>query len=157
MAQILIADDDEVVAEYAANILMDDGHACGWVTDGQKLMQVISWKRPDLILLDQEMPKMTGYQVLRALRTSENFYDIPVIMFTAKTGVQDEEQAMYAGAQDYIRKPVGRQTLLWHVNKTLRDRYDRPKHVELETFLKENSGLWFQSDEEDNHTVRRVV
>lgn len=156
MAHILIADDDEIVAELASDILMDAGHACGWVTDGRKLMDLIAWKRPDLILLDQEMPELTGNQVLRMLRTSERYYDIPVIMFTAKSGAQDEMQAIYAGAQDYIRKPFEPELLLWHVNKALRIRAERPQHVDLKTLLAQNSGWWSDQDELLEPDVRAV-
>lgn len=156
MAQILIADDDEIIAELAANILMDDGHACGWVTDGLKLMDLISWKRPDLILLDQEMPRMTGNDVLRQLRTSEDHYDIPVIMFTAKSGTQDELQAIYAGAHDYIRKPFAPELLLWHVNKALQQRAARPQHVDLQTVMQQTSGHWVDP-EGDWRSVPRAV
>lgn len=148
MAHILIADDDEIIAELATNILMDAGHACGWVTDGRQLMELVAWKRPDLILLDQEMPGLTGNQVLRKLRTSEEYYDIPVIMFTAKSGAEDELQAIYAGAQDYIRKPFEREFLLWHVNQALRARAERPRHVDLKTVLEQNSGRWLEEDDQ---------
>lgn len=148
MAQIVIADDDEIIAEMAANVLMDEGHTCGWVTDGRQLMELVSWRRPDLILLDQEMPEFTGNQVLRMLRTSEQTYDVPVIMFTAKTGRQDEMQAIYAGAQDYLRKPFTPEQLLWQVNKALRTRANRPRHVDLQTVLAQNSGRWFDSSDD---------
>lgn len=155
MAHILIADDDEIIAELAANVLMDAGHACGWVTDGRKVMDLLAWKRPDLILLDQEMPELTGNQVLRKLRTSEQFYDIPVIMFTAKSGAEDELQAIYAGAQDYIRKPFEPELLLWHVNKALRIRAERPQHTDLKTYLAQNNG-YLDSAEDDLRERRRV-
>ncbi|WP_394727077.1 PleD family two-component system response regulator [Altererythrobacter sp. GH1-8] len=156
MAQILIADDDEIIAELAANILMDDGHACGWVTDGRKLMDLIAWKRPDLILLDQEMPEKNGNQVLRELRTSEKYYDIPVIMFTAKSGKQDELQAIYAGAHDYVRKPFTPELLLWHVNKALQLRAERPRHVDLKTVMRQSSGQSADHDK-DWRSIPRAV
>ena len=155
MAHILIADDDEIIAALAANILMDAGHACGWVTDGQKLLDLLAWKRPDLILLDQDMPEMTGNQVLRKLRTSQEYYDISVIMFTAKNGAQDELQAIYAGAQDYIRKPFEPEFLLWHVNQALQVRAKRPSHVDLKTVLAQNSGRWFDPEAEPEDTLKR--
>ncbi|XUU59696.1 response regulator [Erythrobacter sp. HA6-11] len=156
MAQIVIADDDEIIAEMAANILMDDGHACGWVTDGRQLMHLIEWKRPDLILLDQEMPELTGNQVLRMLRTSETLYDIPVVMLTAKSGAEDELQAIYAGAQDYVRKPFAPEMLLWHVDKALKMRADRPRHVDLKTVLAQSSGIWLDPADDRKMMPRAV-
>lgn len=135
MAHILICDDDELIAELAADILISEGHACGWVTDGQKALDLLQWRRPDLLLLDQDMPNLTGYQVLRYIRTSENLYDLPVIMFTAIAGPQEEDRARYQGAQEYIRKPFDQKFLLWRVNQVLRAHAERPRHVALADLL----------------------
>ena len=70
MAFILIVDDDEIVAQLATDILMDAGHTCGWVGDGESALDLLRWRRPDLLLLDQDMPGITGAQVLRSLRCS---------------------------------------------------------------------------------------
>ncbi len=147
MAYILIVDDDEIIAEMAADALMEAGHACGWVTSGDQALELLKWRRPDLMLLDQDMPEMTGSQVLRKLRTSDKFYDLPVIMFTALTGEQDEEQAIYAGAQDYIRKPFSNEALLWAVDELLRKRAKRGKHIDLKTVLEQNTGRWVDPEE----------
>ena len=56
MPHILIVDDDEIVAELAANALMDAGYAAGWVSDAEQAMKLLEWRRPDLVLLDQNMP-----------------------------------------------------------------------------------------------------
>ncbi len=105
MAYIVIADDNEIVAEMASDVLMDSGHACGRVSDVQAAIDLLGWRRPDLLLLDQDMPGMSGTTVLRNLRGSSDFYDLPVMMFTAMSGAEDEAQALYNGAHDYIRKP----------------------------------------------------
>ena len=105
MAYIVIADDDELIAELASQVLIDAGHACGWVTSGEDCWALLKGRRPDVLLLDQNMPGISGVSLLRRLRQSEAYYDLPVIMFTAMTGAEDETQAIYAGAQDFIRKP----------------------------------------------------
>lgn len=142
MANIVIVDDDEIVAEFASEILIAAGHACGWITNGMKALELLNWRRPDLLLLDQDMPGMTGGEVLRLLRKSPKFYDLPVIMFTAMTGAQDEEQARYHGAQDYIRKPIEPKFLLWKINQVLRARAERPQHRELKELLELSAGEW---------------
>lgn len=119
MPHILIVDDDEIVAELAANALLDAGYACGWVTDAEAAMQLLQWRRPDLMLLDQNMPGENGSTFLRKLRQSEDFYDLPVLMFTTVSGEQDEAQALYNGAQGYLRKPVDPKFLLWKVNQAM--------------------------------------
>ena len=77
---------------------------------------------PDLILLDQNMPRENGSALLRRLRNSPRLYDIPVIMLTAVTGIREEQIAYYHGAQDYIRKPFSEKMLLFRVRQMLKAR-----------------------------------
>jgi DNA-binding response OmpR family regulator len=152
MAHILIVDDDEMVAEMAADVLIDAGHACGWVVNGEQALMMLKGRRPDLLLLDQDMPGMSGAKVLRRLRGSPLLYDLPVIMFTALTGHADEQQALYHGAQDYIRKPFDAKFLTWRVNQVIKSRAERPKHMALEELLD------FQSRQEDwDDTDKRMM
>ena len=142
MAHILIADDDELIASFASEALIGAGHACGWITDGEKAWQTINWRRPDLLLLDQDMPIMSGAALLRRMRTSDQFYDLPVVMFTAMTGARDEEQALYNGAQEYVRKPFKPESLLRAVEQVLMKRELRPGHESLMTKLEQSAGVW---------------
>lgn len=135
MARILIADDDELIAELASEVLIDAGHACGWVTSAQEAWACIQRKRPDVLLLDHTMPGESGLTLLRRLRQSAQFYDLPVIMFTAMNGAADEAQAIYAGAQDFIRKPFDQALMVKRVGRLIRLRGDRPRHVDLRTAL----------------------
>lgn len=141
MARILIADDDELVAELASEVLIDAGHACGWVTSAEAAWQCARRKRPDILLLDQTMPGESGLSLLRRLRQSENLYDLPVMMFTAINGEADETQAIYAGAQDFIRKPFDPALLVRRVARIITLRGDRPRHIDLRTALAIESGI----------------
>ena len=131
MAHILIVDDDEIVAELATEVLLDAGYACGWVTDAEQADQLLAWRRPDLILLDQNMPGQNGSSLLRKWRSSPMFYDLPVLMFTAVSGAEDESRAYHNGAQGYLRKPVDPKFLLLKVRQTLAARSHLPRHREL--------------------------
>ena len=82
---------------------------------------------------------MSGVTFLRKLRQSATFYDLPVIMFTAMRGEQDESQAIYAGAQDYIRKPFEPRSLSGRVQRVLAKRQER--HTDLKTHLEQSAGL----------------
>lgn len=141
MAHILIADDDELIAELASQVLIDAGHGCGWVTNGEDAWDVVNKRRPDVLLLDQDMPGMSGVTLLRKLRGSPKLYDLPVIMFTAMSGVEDEAQAIYAGAQDFVRKPFDPRTLTGRIQRVLSLREGRPRHKDLRTHLAQKSGL----------------
>lgn len=136
MAYIVIADDDELVAEMASDVLISAGHACGWVTDAEKTKELLAWRRPDVLLLDHDMPGMTGAQLLRELRNSDEFYDLPVMMFTKLSGQNDEAAARLNGAQDFIRKPFDPKFLSWRVQKLLETRAEIPRHRSLEELVR---------------------
>ena len=153
MAHILIADDDELVAERACQILIDSGHACGWVTSGEAAWDLLRRRRPDLMLLDQNMPGISGLTLLRRLRQSETFYDLPVVMFTAMSGMEDETQAIYAGAQDFVRKPFDARGLKSRIQRVLARIQNRPRHKALHAHLRETAGLDHDADE----TQRRFI
>ena len=147
MARILIVDDDEIVADMASRILFDAGHICGWAADGERALEILRWRRPDLLLLDHDMPGLTGAQVLRSLRCSGDTYDLPVIMFTGLTGAEDEQHAYYNGAQAFVRKPFDGRMLLHEVNLVLKSRAERPQHRSLTEHLQQAAGRWRDSPE----------
>ena len=154
MAHILIVDDDELIAELASEILIGAGHACGWVTSGEAALNVVKRRLPDIMLLDNDMPGMSGPQVLRKLRTSSYAYDLPVVMFTAVSGAQDEDAARYNGAQDYVRKPFEYHTLIQKVTDVLQSRANRPRHRSLDEVMARQAG-WLQ--DEPRTQLRRAV
>jgi len=147
MARILIADDDELIAELASEVLIDVGHACGWVTSAEQAWEVAHKRRPDILLLDHGLPGMTGVTLLRKLRGSPQFYDLPVVMFTAMRGAQDEAQAIYAGAQDYIRKPFDPAHMVSRIARVLAKRGNRPQHMDLKTNMMLEAGLLHEQTE----------
>ncbi|UYV15201.1 response regulator [Porphyrobacter sp. ULC335] len=151
MPRILIADDDELIAELTSEVLIDAGHACGWVTTAADAWTCVQRKRPDLLLLDHAMPGESGMTLLRRLRLSAEFYDLPVMMFTAMSGEQDHLQAVYAGANDFLSKPFDPFDLLRRVNRLLRLRGDRPRHVDLK------SAMLHEPMREQQVTYRRLL
>lgn len=140
MAHILVVDDDDILAENAARILIDAGHACGWVTDVNAAFIALHRRRPDLMLLDQNMPGENGATFLRRLRLSPRFYDLPVAMLTAVTGKEEEQIAYYNGAQDYIRKPFTERDLVYRVGRLLQQRGGRNKHTPLQDLVNPRGG-----------------
>ena len=122
MARIIIADDDEIVGELACDALLDGGHVAGFVKDGREALKVIRAKRPDLVILDCNMPEMGGLLVLRELRQSVDFCDIPVLILTGRRSEKDVELALYQGADDYMKKPFEPAELLFRVDELLAKR-----------------------------------
>ena len=105
MALILIADDDELIVEMAAEALRSRGHTVGTLDDGVEVVDIVTLKRPALVVLECAMPNMGGVEVLRKIRASTACFNVPVLMLTGRRSEADEEIAMRAGANDYMRKP----------------------------------------------------
>ena len=100
-----------VVDDMASNIailsdLLKEGYKVKIANSGKRALELARAKeKPDLILLDIEMPLMSGYEVCKELKASSNTKDIPIIFVSAKTSANDEEYGLNLGAIDYIKKP----------------------------------------------------
>ena len=105
MALIILADDDELIVEMVAEALRSRGHIVGALDDGAHVIDIVTFKRPALVILDCAMPKVSGIEALRQIRSSTTCFDTPVLMLTGRRSDADEEIAVRAGANDYIRKP----------------------------------------------------
>jgi len=152
MTRILIAD-DELIAELASEVLIDAGHACEWVTSAAAAWACVKRKRPDILLLDQSMPGESGMTLLRRLCRSPMMDDLPVIIFTAMSGEQDQCQAIYAGAQDFLSKPFDPVDLVTRVTRVNYLRSGRPQHVDLKSAVIEQSLFAQQS----GPTMKRAI
>ena len=150
MAHILVVDDDDIVAEIAAEILISAGHACSWVSDADEAWRMLEWRRPDVLLLDEAMPDESGSSFLRRLRGSAKFHDLPVILFTAQGGTEDERRAMINGAQDFMSKPVQPQLLVGKVARVLDACANRPQHDQMSEWAE------FQLHHRTDHASRRT-
>ena len=128
MALILIADDDELVVEIVREALGAHGHIVGAVDDGMPVVGIVEFKRPLLVILDCNMPEVSGIEALRQIRVSRIAHATPVLMLTACRGQVDEEIAMRAGANDYLRKPFDPDQLVSRVETLLRraEAHNRP-------------------------------
>lgn len=105
MTLVLIADDDFLIVELVREALEPMGYIVGAVDDGDPVVALAEKKRPELIILDCGMPVVSGIEALRKIRLSKFIYDTPVLMLTGRRGDADEDIAMRAGANDYLRKP----------------------------------------------------
>jgi len=114
---ILIADDEEEIADLIAIHLEKEGYHCFKVHDGQEAIQVIETQSIDLLILDIMMPKLDGYEVTRQIREK---YNMPIIFLSAKTSDFDKVHGLVIGADDYITKPFTPIELVARVNAQLR-------------------------------------
>ncbi|GAB5605218.1 response regulator [Sideroxyarcus sp. TK5] len=102
--RILIAEDDEVLADGLCNSMRHAGYAVDCVRDGQSAKLILSGEQPfDLVILDLGLPKLDGFSVLRSLR--DNNRQVPVIILTARDEEGDRVKGLDLGADDYMIKP----------------------------------------------------
>ncbi len=106
MRKILVAEDDLASRELIREILEARGYEVVEVGDGQEAVQKIAEKKPDLVLLDIQMPLLDGFGVLRQLRQDSRFASLPVVAVTSYAMGGDREKALAAGFDAYLTKPL---------------------------------------------------
>jgi signal transduction histidine kinase len=119
-ALILIVDDIPRNLQVLGSILSESGFGVSVASDGQSALDAIVANRPDVVLLDIQMPDMDGFEVCARLQAQEETKDIPVIFLTARTEIEDIVRGFEIGAVDYITKPFIAQELLARVRTHLR-------------------------------------
>jgi len=115
--RILICDDDEGITDMLELVLEDTGHEIITETNSLNIKSILKEGLPDLILLDLWMPVLSGDQVLKTLRASENTQKLPVIVISASR--DGKEIAFDAGATDFVAKPFDIDELLDKIEKYL--------------------------------------
>lgn len=120
MAKILLAEDDKQIADMIGFKLSNSGHQIVRAQDGEQAVKLAGQEKPDLILLDAMMPGLSGFEVLRRLKSDSALRSIPVIMVTAKGHERDVLTGLRGGAVDYIVKPFSLKELSARVELALR-------------------------------------
>lgn len=118
--KILVIDDEEHILELLKFNLELSGFDVHVSTDASQTQDLIKNQNPDLLLLDWMLPKISGIDILKKIRSDEATYDLPVIMLTAKNMEDDKIQGLNVGADDYITKPFSIKELMARINTVLR-------------------------------------
>ncbi|MAU08713.1 MAG: two-component system response regulator [Anaerolineaceae bacterium] len=105
MAHILIAEDERDIRELVAFTLGFAGHKVSQAANGEEAVSMTTQLKPDLVLTDVRMPKMTGYDVCSAIKKNDVTKHIPVVILSAKGQDEEKELGKTSGADDYILKP----------------------------------------------------
>jgi len=127
--KILVVDDDLETLKLVGLILDRKGYEIVAARHGEQALEKARAQQPDLIVLDVMMPDMDGYEVSRRLRTDPETAELPILMFTAKSAIQDRVTGLEAGADDFLSKPIHPQELVSRVESLLRQSAgQRPKH-----------------------------
>lgn len=118
-ASILIVDDNRQVLEQVNHILAQDGYNISFIPKGQFLFQRLSNQEFDLVLLDVNLPGLSGYELLRQIRANPNYKTLPVIIISAEEEDETLSRCFDLGANDYIRKPIYHEILRARVRSVI--------------------------------------
>lgn len=118
--KILIVDDDAQLASIIGFALRREGWPVITARDGEAALQAWAAEEPDLVLLDINLPKLSGLEVLKRIRAEARGLDTRVIMLTVRANEEDVVRGLDLGADDYIAKPFSPKTLLARIRAVLR-------------------------------------
>jgi len=118
-ATVLVVDDDPVILKLLEVNFEMEGFEVVRAADGFEGLERARAVRPDIVVLDVMMPRMTGYEVAKALREDEDTAHIPIIFVTARAQSTDVERGMELGVDDYVTKPFDPLDLIARVNALL--------------------------------------
>ena len=138
--KILIVDDDVDTLRLVGLMLQRQGYQISAATNGEQALVKAFEEKPALILLDVMMPDMDGYEVTRRLRNNAATASTPILMFTAKSQLDDKVTGFEVGADDYLTKPTHPSELQAHI-KALLARAGQAGAGEVETAAHEHNGF----------------
>lgn len=116
---IMIVDDSVTVRKVTSRLLERQGYDVVTAKDGVDAMEQLETVKPDLMLLDIEMPRMDGFEVTNLVRHHELHRDLPIIMITSRTGEKHRERALSLGVSQYMGKPFQEEALLENIETLL--------------------------------------
>ena len=165
--KILIADDETINLDFFEVMLSKLGFVVEKTADGGEVLDKVRKFHPDLILLDNIMPGMTGWEITKALKNDPNFRDVSIIMLSALGDIKDKIAGFEAGADDYITKPFNFSEVLARINAVLRNRelFDQiavretrlALAEELNNDLKDNLSVFVASIDELDKAITMIL
>ena len=119
MSSILVVDDDDDIVRLLDKALTNKGHEVIKCNGGEEALEIAAQSQPDLIILDVEMPKLDGYQVLWHLGENADTQHIQTLILSGRKTFSDKKFGLKLGARDYIAKPFSIDVLLNRVEHLL--------------------------------------
>ncbi|KUR74832.1 PleD family two-component system response regulator [Novosphingobium sp. FSW06-99] len=119
MARIIYIEDDPLAGEVVTGILNDAGHHCGTIPDGKLALDTVRFKKPEMVIVDLQLPGLSGCEILRKLRVEPGIYWMPILVLTGAIDDHAHQQALEAGANAVLTKHATAQELVDRVNCVL--------------------------------------
>ncbi|MHB1371554.1 MAG: response regulator, partial [Pseudomonadaceae bacterium] len=114
---VMVVDDSVTVRKVTSRLLERNGMNVLTAKDGVDAITQLQERRPDIMLLDIEMPRMDGFEVAALVRHDERLKDLPIIMITSRTGEKHRDRALAIGVNEYLGKPYQESVLLEHIQR----------------------------------------
>ena len=118
--RVLIVEDEKALAEILEYNFKKEGYAVDTASDGETALDKIIFKAPDLVILDWMLPKLSGIELCRKVRSTKKVKNIPIIMLTARGEEEDRLKGLEMGADDYVTKPFSINELLARAKAVLK-------------------------------------
>ena len=118
--RVLIVEDEKALAEILEYNFKKEGYAVDTASDGEIALDKIIFKAPDLVILDWMLPKLSGIEICRKVRSNKKIKNIPIIMLTARGEEEDRLKGLEMGADDYVTKPFSINELLARAKAVLK-------------------------------------
>jgi phosphate regulon transcriptional regulator PhoB len=134
MTKILITDDEKDIVELISYNLAKEGFSIIKAYDGEAALRLVKLQKPDLLILDLMLPRMSGIDVCKTIRNNPDTANLPIIMLTAKADETDKIVGLEIGADDYITKPFSVRELVARVRAIVRRLHDENKQQLKEEF-----------------------
>lgn len=126
---VLVVDDSITMRRVTQRLLERNGMRVITAKDGVEALEVLQDNRPEIVLLDVEMPRMDGYEFAGHVRNSEQHANMPIIMVTSRTGEKHRARAIELGVNDYLGKPYQEGDMLEAMENLLGEGFNKPKSV----------------------------
>jgi CheY-like chemotaxis protein len=117
MKKVLVIEDNEINLYLLRTILEKLGHQVFEARDGHTGVKLAKMEKPDLILMDIQLPGLDGYEATKEIQAMEELKDIPIIAITSYAMVGDKEKILAAGCTAYIEKPIEPETFIEELKK----------------------------------------
>jgi len=140
-SRILIADDNQQNVELLQAYLDEFDCRISFAHDGAETLEKVATDRPDIILLDIMMPRVSGFEICRKLKADPDTRDIAILMVTALNELGDIERAVDAGTDDFLSKPINKWELLTRVKSLLRIRHLKSELERTLQYLESVEGM----------------